>query len=143
MYLDRTLSLPACPRSLFLSPRAPSRSLPKNALSFFLRSVIADSYSSAGLSLPVVSLSSSASSSSSSRPRSSFRAHGFGVSRLLGRSIAMLLCLRFWRLLLGLLLLSLLLSIPLTFSFLPLRVLVWVRWWLRFPLCDVYVAFSR
>ena len=52
---------------------APSRSLSKNAFSFFLQSVIADSYSSAGLSLPVVS---SSSSSSSSRPHSSIRAHG-------------------------------------------------------------------
>ena len=75
-YLDCTASLPARPRTLFVSPRAPSRFLSKNALSFFLRSVIADSYSSFGLSLPVVSLSSSSSSSSSSRPRSSIRAHG-------------------------------------------------------------------
>ena len=76
MYLDHTLSLPACPRSLFISPHASSFSLSKNALNFFLRIVIADYYSSVGLSLPVVSLSSSASSSSSSHPRSSFRAHG-------------------------------------------------------------------
>ena len=75
MYLDRTLSLPARPRSLFVSPRAPSLSLSKNALSFFLRSVIADSYSSAGLPLPVVS-SSAFAPSSSSHPRSSLRAHG-------------------------------------------------------------------
>ena len=74
VYLDRTLSLTSRPRTLFVSPRAPSRSLSKNALSFFLWSVIADSSSSAGLSLPVVSLSSS--SSSSSRPRSSLCAHG-------------------------------------------------------------------
>ena len=73
MYLDRTVSLPFRPRTLFVSPRAPSRSLSKNALSFFLQSVIVDSYSSAGLSLPVVS--SSSSSSSSSRPRS-LHAHG-------------------------------------------------------------------
>ena len=70
-YLDRTTFLPSRPRILFVSPRAPSRSLSKNALSFFLRSVIADSYSSSGLSLPVVSLSSLF-----SRPRSSVRAHG-------------------------------------------------------------------
>ena len=74
VYLDHTLSLPARPRSLFVSPRAAPRSLSKKALSFFLRSVIADSYPSAGLSLPVVSSSSSA--SSSSRLRSSFLAHG-------------------------------------------------------------------
>ena len=59
--LDRIVSLPSCPRTLFVSPCAPSRSLSKNALSFFLRSVIADSYSSAGLSLLVVSSSSSSS----------------------------------------------------------------------------------
>ena len=76
VYLDRTLSLPARPHTLFVSPRAPSRSLSKNALSFFFQSVIADSYSSAGFPLPVVSFSASAHSSSSSRPRSSFRAHG-------------------------------------------------------------------
>ena len=74
VYLDRTVSLPSRPRTLFVSPRAPARSLSRNALSFFLRSVIADSYSSAGLSLPVVF--SSSSSSSSSRPHSSVHAHG-------------------------------------------------------------------
>ena len=40
IYLQRTPSLSPRPRSLFVSPRAPSRSLSKNALSFFLRSVI-------------------------------------------------------------------------------------------------------
>ena len=40
IYLHRTSSLSPRPRSLFVSPRAPSRSLSKNALSFFLRSVI-------------------------------------------------------------------------------------------------------
>ena len=68
-YLDRTASFPSRPHTLFVSPRAPSCSLSKNALSFFLRSVIADSYSSSGLSFPMVS-------SSSSRPRSSVHAHG-------------------------------------------------------------------
>ena len=65
VYLSRTASLP-------------SRSLSKNALSFFIRSVISEAYSSAGLSLPssTVPASSSASSSFASRPRSSLRAHG-------------------------------------------------------------------
>ena len=78
LYLSRTASLPSCPRSLFVSPRALSRSLSKNALSFFLLEVIAEAYSSAGRSLPSLSSlsSSSASSSSASRPRSLIRAHG-------------------------------------------------------------------
>ena len=57
------------PRTLFVSPRSPSRSLSKNALSFFFRDVISRAYSSP---------SSSSSSSSSSLPSSStsaFRAH--------------------------------------------------------------------
>ena len=44
VYLRRTSSLSPCPRSLFVSPRAPSRPLSKNALSFFLRSVISLSF---------------------------------------------------------------------------------------------------
>ena len=75
LYLSRTASLPSRPRSLFVSPRAPSRSLSKNALSFFLHEVISEAYSSTGRSLPALS-SSSASSSSSSLPRSSLCAHG-------------------------------------------------------------------
>ena len=71
--LSRTASLPSRPRSLFVSPSSPSRSLSKNALSFFIREVIAEAYSSAGRSLPSAP---SSSSSSSSRPRSSLRAHG-------------------------------------------------------------------
>ena len=59
IYLHRTSSLSPRPRSLFVSPRAPSRSLSKNALSFFLRSVIS-------LSFPP----SSHLPSSSSRPHS-------------------------------------------------------------------------
>ena len=42
--LQRTSSLSPRPRSLFVSPRAPSRSLFKNALSFFLRRVISLSF---------------------------------------------------------------------------------------------------
>ena len=80
MYLSHTASLPSRPRSLFLSPRSPSRSLSKNALSFFIREVIAEAYSLAGRSLPSApsssSSSSSVSSSSSSRPRSSLCDHG-------------------------------------------------------------------
>ena len=88
MYLSHTASLPSRPRSLFASPRAPSRSLSKNALSFFIREVISEAYSSSGRSLPsrpppssassasASASSSPASSSSSSRPRSSLRAHG-------------------------------------------------------------------
>ena len=40
VYLRRTSSLSPRLRSLFVSPRSPSSSLSKNALSFFLRSVI-------------------------------------------------------------------------------------------------------
>ena len=63
-----------------MSPHCPSRSLSKNALSYFLRSVILQSLSLApASSLPSTSsvslAASSASSSSSSVPRSSFRAH--------------------------------------------------------------------
>ena len=65
-YLSRTSSL--TPRPLFVSPRSPSRSLSKNALSFFLRDVISCAYSSSSSS------ASSGPSSSSSAPSSS-RAH--------------------------------------------------------------------
>ena len=44
IYLRRTSTLSPRPRSLFVSPRSPSRSLSKNALSFFLRSVISLSF---------------------------------------------------------------------------------------------------
>ena len=78
LYLSRTASLPSRPRSLFVSPRSPSLSLPKNALSFFIPEVIAEVYSSAGRSLPSApsSSSSSVSSSSSSCPRCSLCVHG-------------------------------------------------------------------
>ena len=42
-YLSRTSSLSPRPRTLFVSPRAPTRPLSKNALSFFIRSVILQS----------------------------------------------------------------------------------------------------
>ena len=63
------------PRSLFVSPRAP-RPLSKNALSFFIRDVIAESYSSANLSLTSISSSLSASFLSSSSSSSLVHAHG-------------------------------------------------------------------
>ena len=50
LYLDRTASLAPLRHHLFVSPRCPSRSLSKNAISFFLRDVI----SSAGASRPEV-----------------------------------------------------------------------------------------
>ena len=50
LYLDRTASLAPLRYRLFVSPRRPSRSLSKNAVSFFLRDVI----SSAGASRPEV-----------------------------------------------------------------------------------------
>ena len=50
IYLDRTASSAPLRHRLFVSPRRPSRSLSKNAVSFFLRNVI----SSAGASRPEV-----------------------------------------------------------------------------------------
>ena len=66
IFLHRT-SLSPRPRSLFLSPRSPSRSLPKNALSYFLRSVILQSLSLAptSSSLPSSTSASLAASSAS------------------------------------------------------------------------------
>ena len=68
-YVSRTASVSPRPRSLFVSPWAPSRPLHKNALSFFLRDVISRASSS--------SSSSGVSSASSSLPSSSssFRSH--------------------------------------------------------------------
>ena len=66
-YISRTASVSPCPRSLFVSPRAPSRPLCKNVLSFFLRDVITRASSSS-------SSPSGVSSASSSVPSSSFRA---------------------------------------------------------------------
>ena len=59
-YLARTSSLSSRPRTLFVSPRSPSRSLSKNALSFFLRNVISRAYSSSSSSASGPSSSASA-----------------------------------------------------------------------------------
>ena len=78
-YLSRTSFSLSVSSSLFVSPRSPPHSLSKNALSFFLRSVIAEAYSSSDLSLPSrlsSSVLSSRPSSSSSHPLSAVRAHG-------------------------------------------------------------------
>ena len=61
-YLSHTGSIPSRPRSLFVSPCAPSHSLSKNALSFFILEVIAEAYSASGSPLPCVPCSSSHSS---------------------------------------------------------------------------------
>ena len=45
-YVSRTASVSSRPRSLFVSPRAPSRPLSKNVLSFFLLDVITRASSS-------------------------------------------------------------------------------------------------
>ena len=73
-YLSRTASVPSRPRSLFVSPRTPSCCLSKNALSLFIRDVIAEAYSASGSPLPSVPCSSH--SSGSSRSSSFLRAHG-------------------------------------------------------------------
>ena len=73
VYMSRTASLPSNPRSLFVSLRNPSCPLSKNALSFFIRNVIAHASSSSSSS---VAPSSSSSSPGSSTLSSTFRAHG-------------------------------------------------------------------
>ena len=69
LYLSGTASFCSRPCSLFVSPCALSRSLSTNALSFFIREVISEAYTSSGRSLPAPSPSSA----SSSCPRSSLR----------------------------------------------------------------------
>ena len=69
-YLSCTSSLVLRPRTLFVSPRSPSRSLSKNALSFFLRDVFSRAYSSSSSSTSSFGPSSSASAPSSSRANS-------------------------------------------------------------------------
>ena len=69
VYLPRTSSLPSRPWSLFV----PSRPLSKNALSFFIHSVISSASSSSSSSVSGASAPSSLRASCSA---SSFRAHG-------------------------------------------------------------------
>ena len=69
-YLARTASLSPRPRTLFVSPCSPSRSLSKTALSFFLRDVISCAYSSSSSSASFTGPSSSAAAPSSSRAHS-------------------------------------------------------------------------
>ena len=64
IYISRVSSVSRRPRSLFVSPRSPTRALSKNALSFFLRDLISRAYSS-----------SSSSPSGAPSSSSSFRAH--------------------------------------------------------------------
>ena len=64
VFTSRKSSLPSRPRTLSVSPCAPSRPLSKNAICFFIWDVIASAYSLAGLSPPSVFLPSSVSSSS-------------------------------------------------------------------------------
>ena len=64
LYLSRAASVSPRPRSLFVSPRSPSRSLSKNALSFFFHDVISSAYSSSSSFAPSSAGSSSAPSSS-------------------------------------------------------------------------------
>ena len=80
VYRDRTSSLLPRPLSLFVSPRSLSHPLSKNALSFFLRSVI------------VQSASSSSSVPSSSASSSSFRVHsirGMATSAAFSRNVSL------------------------------------------------------
>ena len=48
IYLERTRGLTPRPRTLFVSPRKPSRSISKNAISYFLRELISGSMSPDG-----------------------------------------------------------------------------------------------
>ena len=59
VYLERASSISPRPRSLFVSPRAPSRPLSKNALSFFPCSVILQPLPPSTSSLPPSSSQSS------------------------------------------------------------------------------------
>ena len=79
IFLRRTSSLSLRPRSLFVSPRCPSRALSKNAWSYFLCSVILQSlFSAPPASVPSsasLSHSGSSPSPSTSSASSSFRVH--------------------------------------------------------------------
>ena len=139
VFIDRTSTLSPHPRMHFVSPWCPSCSLSKNALSFFLRSVILQSLSSA---------------SSSSLPRlpplqvlllllllclllhSALIVSGLWLPRLL--LPIMCLCLLFWKLPHG--------GLPLFFTSFYLLVMfssslprgfLWAQWWLRVRLFSV------
>ena len=96
-YISRTSSYSPHSCSLFLSPRSPSRALSMNALSFYVRILIAQASSfSPSASLPRSS-SSSLGSLGSLRSSSSFRAHSIrGVVASVAH--AMPLFHPFWRL---------------------------------------------
>ena len=116
VYLSRVSSVSPRPRFLFVSPRSPTRSLSKNALSFFLRDIISHAYSSSHSGAP------------STSSASSFRAHsvrGVAASWAFSRNAPLSLLL-----LPGLLRLFLLPFTSLMSSFLLPRVLVWALWWL-------------
>ena len=69
LYLSHTASISPYPRSLFVSPRSPSRALSKNALGFFLRDLFSCASSSSS------SASAGGSSFSNAPSSSAFRAH--------------------------------------------------------------------
>ena len=127
----RAASFPSCPRSLFLPPLSPSRSLSPRAFSFFFCIVLAWAISSTSRSLPSAPCSScsSASSFSSLRPRSSLRLCGVrGLASSLFFS-AVLLCLPYlWPIL----------DLLLSFFLLPFRcsVLIIKCLWDGFPVSE-------
>ena len=84
VYIHRTSLISPRPRSLFVSPHSPSHSISKNALSFFIRSVILQASSS---SSPSPSSSSSSSTASSSFPAHSV--HGFATSAAFSRNVSL------------------------------------------------------
>ena len=117
LYLSLTASISPRPRSLFVSPHSPSRSLSENALSFFLRDVISSAYSSSSSAHP----SASSSAPSSSRARS---VRGVAALWTFARNASLPFLLRRH----GLPLRSSPPSISLMYSFLLLMVLAWVLW---------------
>ena len=86
-YLAHTSFLASRPRTLFVAPRSPSRSLSKNAHSFFLRDVISRAYSSSSSSASSSGPSSSASAPSSSRAHS---VHGVVTSWVFARNASVI-----------------------------------------------------
>ena len=129
-YLSRTSSVMPRPRTLFVSPRSTSRSLSKNALSFFLRDVISRAYSS--------SSSSSAVSAPSSALAHSVRGVATSWAFARNASLSSVLAAASWSS--STVFTS---SIFLTSSFLHLKVLVWDLLWLQVPWCKfLLVCFS-